>query len=459
MTSPLQLYDVLLFFIFLQQHLAKLTLCRHVKPMRFVLTLSLMTLLSPSASAAPWDIVPLAETQNPIGVTTRPVQMQRGGSSNTLQTIKGLDLNITATGLGQISAMALGEDDTLFTADARTGRLWALTDRGQDGKIDMRRPLPYTFKTPTGLALIGSTLYVADQNAVWIIEAGNAPRELASLKQANSTGEPHILLANPNGTSLTLGLTTQTQGHRILELDAQTGQASLIGEGQTPLHALAQRAGSEIWAASGAQLSALGAAGLNFQTGQAISSIALPGQYETPQDWPSLLQDHIFTAQAGPGAMRLIAIPTEFGQASGAPRVLVEGFLTRSGHSAWGQPGAIIMDKRGLFLADKENGTIWRLSPTPQAKPKITIVDTASLPTSLRAEPSLDSKDAIKIESTIKGTQIDASSTIIKPSNIEYGSKIIKDYDEKKALEDAGKTDEEPKKERRRSRKRKQADN
>jgi hypothetical protein len=154
--------------------------------------------------------------------------------------------------------------------------------------------------------------------------------------------------------------------------------------------------------------------------------------------------------------MRLIAIPTEFGQVSGAPRVLADGFLTRSGHSAWGEPGAMLMDKRGLFFADKENGTVWRLSPTPPPQPKITIVDTASLPALISTEPNLANKGALNIESSIKGTQIDATSTIIKPSSIEYGSKLIKDYDEKKALEDAEKTDDQPKKKRRLSRKRKQ---
>ena len=114
------------------------------------------------------------------------------------------------------------------------------------------------------------------------------------------------------------------------------------------------------------------------------------------------------------------------------------------------------MDKRGLFFADKENGTVWRLSPKPPPQPKITIVDTASLPALVSTEPNLANKGALKIESSIKGTQIDASSTIIKPSSIEYGSKLIKDYDEKKALEDAEKTDDQPKKKRRLSRKRKQ---
>ena len=447
------------FYYFLLHRLAKLTLSPHVSTMRFVLNFGLIALLGTSASAAPWDIVPLAEMQNQTQSPQRPVQIQRGGSSNTLTTIKGLELNIAATGLGEISAMALGKDGSLFTADAKTGRLWALTDRGQDGTIDMRRPLPLTFKAPTGLSVMGSTLYVADQNAVWAVEAGKTPRELASLKQANSTGKPHLLISNSENTSLTLGLTTKTLKHRIIDLNTQTGQASLISEGQGQLRALARRAGADIWTASGTKLNALGLKGLDFQFGQSINAIALPGQYETPQDWPVNLQDHIIASQSGPGAMRLIAIPTEFGQANGKPRVLVEGFLARSGRSAWGKPSAIVMDRRGLFFADKENGTLWRLSPAPKPKPKITIVDTASLPVLPSKEPDLAPKGALKIESSIKGTQIDASSTIIKPSSIEYGSKLIKDYDEKKALEEAEKTSQEPKKKRRMSRKRKQPNN
>lgn len=445
--------------IFLQQHLAKLTLNRHVDPMRFVLSLGLIALLGTSASAAPWDKIALADAQARQKTAIRPVQMQRGGSSKTLQTIKGLDVNIAASGLGQISAMTLREDGTLFTADIRTGRIWSLTDRGQDGKIDIRRPLPHSFNAPTGLAIIGSTLYVADRDAIWKIESGKAPIELASLRHANSTGQGHILLANPNDTSLTLGITTQSQTHRILSIDVQTGQAVLIGEGEDQLHSLARKDGSEIWSASGTRLSALAASGLNFKAGQSIASMILPGQYDTPPKWPAQLNDHIIAAQTGPGAMRIIAIPTEFGQINETPRILAEGFLTQSGRSAWGKPGAMLMDRRGLFFADAENGNLWRLSPTPAPQPKITIVDTASLPIAPSKEPNLASTGALKIESSIKGTQIDASSTIIKPSSIEYGSKLIKDYDEQKALEEAEKTEEIKKKKRRLSRKRKQPEN
>ena len=428
--------------------------------MRFVLSLGLIALLSTSAAAAPWDIVPLSATQNQSSSLSskgaRAVQIQRGGTSGTLETIEGLDLALAARGLGQISAITLAEDGTLFTADTKSGRLWALTDRAQDGTIDLRRPLQFTFQNPTGLAVIGTTLYVADQRAIWSLETGQSPKEIASLARANSSGDPHILLTHPDGQSLILGLTTQAGTHRILKINTQSGQATLIGEGQAALLALAQREGSQIWTASETTLNSSKSAGLEFVAGQSITSLALPGQYEAPLNWPAKLQDHIIAAQTGPSAMRLVAIPTEFGKPNGNARVLVEGFLTRSGRNAWGEPGALIMDQRGLFFADKQNGRLWRLSATPPAEPKITIIDTASLPKTPSKAPSLNPKGALKIESSIKGTQIDASSTIVKPSSIDYGSKIIKDYDEKKAQEDAEKAATKPKKKRRLSTKRAQ---
>lgn len=427
--------------------------------MRFVLTLTFLATLSSNSFAAPWDVVPLKDARTSISQTAeRPVQMQRGGSANTLHTINGLELNIAATGLGNISAMALGKDGTLYAADRKSGRIWSLPDRRQNGKIDLRRPLPFTFNAPSGLAIIEGIIYVADRNAVWTIEPGQAPRQLASLARANSTGEAHILLVNPDNKKLTLGLTTAKQKFQLLSLNKDTGEARLIaGDIDGKLHSLAQRKGSEIWVSSGATLGPLGSSPLNFRRGQSIASIVLPGQYETPQNWPVKLKDHIIATQLGPDAMQLIAIPSEFGQASGTPRILVKGFLTTTGRVAWGQPGPIIMDKRGLFFADAHNGTLWRLSPKPAPQAKIMIVDTANLPPNPNAEPKLTAQDkALTISSSIKGTQIDAKSTIIQPSSIIYGSKLIKDYDEKKALEDAEKAESKPKKKRRMSRKRKQ---
>lgn len=429
--------------------------------MRFVLTISLFALLSYDSYAAPWDIVPLKDAHQAASHSPlRPVHMQRGGSSNELQTLKGLALNIAATGLGDISAMALGAHGTLYTADRKSGRIWVLPDRRQDGAIDLRRPLPFTFDAPSGLTVIGETIYIADRNAVWAIKSGQEPQQLASLQRANSAGAPHILLAGNGGETLILGFTTKTQGIRLLELDKETGEAKLVGESHYgKLHSAALSKGSDIWASAGETLGLVGAPPLEFKSGQSISAIALPGQYETPQNWPPQLKDHIIAAQAGPSAMQLIAIPSEFGHPSGEPRVLVDGFLTQTSRSAWGQPGQIVMDKRGLFFADSYNGTIWRLSAPPPPEAKITIIDTANLPPRPSEAAKLTPQDkAITISSSIQGTQIDTKSTITQPSSIIHGSQLIKDYDAKKAQEEAEKDTAKPQKKRRMSRKRKQPD-
>lgn len=430
--------------------------------MRFVLMTGLMTLFSANSFAAPWDVAPTAHNASAAQGPVKAVQRQRGGTSSSLQTLPELDISVSMTGLGDISAITLGEDGTLYTADKKTGRIWALSDRRQDGKIDLRRPLPYAFNQPTGLAAIGSTLYAVDQNAVWAIAPGQDPQELASLRAANSSGHSHILRAGHDGTYLVLGLTTQDQNFRILKIDTASGEAVLIGDGTDgPLQSLALNGDANIWAGFGNKLSALGADPTVFSAGQTISGIVLPGRQVTPVDWPPRLRDHIIVSQAGPNAMRLLAIPTEFGQISAAPRELLGGFLNRSQRSAWGAPGAMVMDKRGLFVADYYNGTLLRLSPKPKAQPKITIVDTDSLDLPTSKEPVLaPANKGFGISSTIQGTQIDTKSTITQPSSIIYGSKLIKDYDAKKALEEAEKAENAPKsKKRRMSRSRQQKDN
>jgi len=167
----------------------------------------------------------------------------------------------------------------------------------------------------------------------------------------------------------------------------------------------------------------------------------LPGQYLAPDEWPITLKDHIIAAQSGPKAMQRIAIPTEFGQPSGPPRVLVDGFLSSTGRSAWGTPGAMVMDKRGLFFADRYNGTVWRLSAKPSVKdtpqPEVekvaqeaakevdkSALDPAKLPPSQRP---------LLIGSGIKGSQIGDASLLGPASQLETGSTIIDAYEKAEA--------------------------
>ncbi|WP_026942387.1 NHL repeat-containing protein [Hellea balneolensis] len=434
----------------MQASVASLTLSGHVELMRFVLITAIMALLTTDSFAAPWDIVPTAEEESERITPAMPVQLQRGTGIGSLQTLPELDITLSATGLGEISALALSEDGTIYSADKKTGRIWALSDRGLDGKIDLRRPLPHTFLQPTGLAAIGDTLYVADQHAVWSIMPGQPPKKIASLRESDSSGQPYVLRAMHNSPSLILGLTTHTQTSRVLKIDIPTGRASLITESSKgPLNSVAVNGSTNIWAGHGETLGALGSDPTRFASGQSVADILLPGRHKFPVNWPAQLREHIIASQVGPNAMHLIAIPTEFGQISGQPRVLLDGFMNRSQRSAWGKPGAMVMDQRGLFLANSHNGTLLRLSPKPEPEPKITIVDTETLSLPPLEEPVLSPKnESLGLRSTIQGTQINAASTILKPSSIEYGSKLIKDYDEKKALEKAEKAKIETKKKR-----------
>lgn len=415
--------------------------------MRFVLSLGLFCLLSTSSWAAPWETVSLSEANKKAPQTVR---LQKGGTGQSLRTIDSLDITRAATSLGRISAIARDEAGTLYTVDAQTGRIWALSDRGLDGTIDARRPLTTRFSNPTGLAAYGKTLYVADDRAVWAIAPQSTPRQLASLANINSAGGPHLLSIDKASGTLYLALETQGGTVKLLSLDRETGQASLVAEraNSAPLHSLAVR-GETVWLSAAGRIGPITAQGAPILPRTPLIALALPGQYETPRNWPPALSNMIIAAQNGPAAMQLLAIPTEFGGITGDPHILIDGFMSGSGRSAWGQPGPMVMDGRGLFFADSFNGTLYKLAAKAAPQPKITIVDTDSLPPAPQAPAELAAK-RFGIESTIQGTQIDAKSTITAPSSIIHGSQLIKDYDAKKAAEEAEKTENAPKSEKRR---------
>lgn len=397
--------------------------------MRFGLALCLTLAIGVTANAAPWDIVPTSKAGTSQSVSPK-LSMQRGGSSNALQTVDGLSLAQFAKSLGKISAMAVSETGTVYTADYKTGRIWVLSDRGQDGSLDMRRPLPQTFNNPTGLAVIGETLYVADKQAVWALEPNAEPRILAPLSNSQSQGI-FSLIAEDN--SLILGI-TKAESSLIVRIDTATGRAEKIAElpSPSPIHALSKRKGAPLWVATGNTLQSIDSpqTALHFSE-QRITSLALPGQFTAPANWPAAMKDAIIASQIGPKAMRLIAVPTEFGQPAGEARVLVDGYLSGSGRSAWGQPGAIVMDARGVFFADSYNGTVWRLSAMPKKEePKPAQTQLKEIEKIVETKPK---KSPLLIGSGIKGSQIGEASNLGPASQLKTGSTIIDAYEKAEA--------------------------
>ncbi len=405
--------------------------------MRFGLTITIVLTLALqiSAAAKPWDIVRVDNETLATSPAATSVQISKGGAVNNLAAIDALTLTPYVKGLGTISALAAAGEGRLYAADRNSGRIWELVDREQDGKLDQRSAMAAQFNAPTGLAVIGETLYVADKDAVWSLAPSSPPQRLAALSHVPHDGEP-ILIAD--GQDLLLALNSDSKA-RVIAIDTSSGFASDVLELAAPIHSLATREGTEAWAGldGGINKISLNAKSINLGPSSAIVSLLLPGQYDVPVQWPSLLKDHIIAGQTGAGAMRLIAIPTQFGQPSGPARVLVDGFLSSTGRNAWGAPGAMVSDSRGLFFADPHNGTIWRLAPRPPKPIKITIVDTKDVIAPQAPAPLAAQDSGLLIGSGITGSQIGAASQISSATQLTVGSTLVQAYEKAQAEKEA----------------------
>jgi len=396
-------------------------------------------------------------TASPILTGQRPpLTLQRNvrGPTHVLKTRQDLTLNEVATGLGDISALALGEAGDIFTLDRQKGRLYRLGDRGQDGEIDMRLPLAIQFDAPTGLSICRNSIFVADLNAIWQISLNGQKTLFVSLDNAKASPiAPKPLLCDIQNNRLILGLNPLTGHSKIIAIDLSTQTASNLGEMDAKLSSLALSPSGDIWLGSRDSLHILGRQkSYPIEQGQDITGFILPGA-DTPEKWPAYLQDHIILAQSarrippfhsGPhpsrenqsGGMNLISIPTTFGTLDTRFYIFVDGFLSARGHAAWGHPGPMIMDKRGLFFADRWQGSLWRVSPRPAKKanaksrlPEPPIDDNLKKPNPNQetlADEGVFSRTKIR-GSQITGSQIKGSQ-IGKASNLPYGSQQIKDF-------------------------------
>jgi len=333
---------------------------------------------------------------NYIDLTIPPktprARLQKGQRINTLKTLDGLEIKRFARRLGEISSIARGAEGQLYVTDPHSGRVFIVPDRDQNGRPEQIRPLPYRFNAPSAAIELGGYLYIADREALWKMPkariSAEKPIKLASLQNTQSTG-PYFLAAQgssaPQDTAqLTLGYTAQTGKVRLLSIDTQTGRATLQDETDgTQLRLAApsrprdivSRASNESaadlssstkpWAAYQTQDGLRIGAGLNnpavFSPAAAIAGLALPHSDNLPDNWPKALHDHIFISQVNP--VSVSALPTSLGTVLPRGREVFSGF--QNSRTAWGHPGVLHIDKRGLFVADPFNGDLWLIRPKP----------------------------------------------------------------------------------------------
>lgn len=393
--------------------------------MRFVFSIcALVTLFLAILMCAPVCLAQDINLEEPTARNFKP-RFQKGKQVNRLKTADGLSFETVQNGLGTISTLASNGAGLLYSADPDTGRIWVLSDRNDDGRIDIKRALAHRFDRPTGLAATNEILYVADRAAIWVIQGENPPKKLAGLKNAKSTEAFHPLVLSPSADRLFLGLTTKDNITNIFSIDQISGEAALLDSrpATSQIRNLSALSETMPWVltehGAGSSLSQMTEMGNDYR----LLGMALPQSQET---WPPDYLRDVVIAQQSSTEFSVIALPASLGRVEKMGRTLFSGFLSDTGRTAWGSPGALLFDKHGLLIADNFNGDIYRLKTTEIKTP----VPVEMYPETVNQDVSSPRLESIPsmVVSTITGSQIDKVSGIDSASTLDTGSTIIRDY-------------------------------
>lgn len=382
---------------------------------------------------------------------SRPKLHIRSRSSlETVKVLPGLSARLFASQLGDISAMTLDEDGTLYVSDQKRGRIYKLSDRALDGHLDSTRIIWRDLEEPSGLAVQGQTLYIADARAVWASPLGSQRKtQVASLRNANALASPRPLLVSGTGEALFLGLSSGDGTGRLISIEVETRKASLAASGEGGISALARASGDQIWIGSANRAVPVAGGkfdysrGIQVAEGNSVTGLVLPGQYIDQNEALIPYQDHILAAQGGAlqwntpaqEGLNVLTIPTRFGRAVQGTEVLASGFAASSGRSAWGQPGAMVMDERGLFIADRWSGSIWLVTGAPLIPEPVIAIPEALLDEEVKQVPTEKDPHAANPQGSLilkgsmieKGTLLEQGSTIPEDEDSEDGESKFKD--------------------------------
>ncbi len=383
-------------------------------------------------------------------VLFEPLTQRQASPSEMLRVPNGFQSKVFAYGLGSIGDITLAENGSVYVTDPRANRVYEIADRGLDGRRDFQRPLITDLDHPTGVAIAGDSLFVADRRAVWTIDTKTGARRLlASL--TNAPSEPHrpLLWHEPTGR-VWIALTRSATESQVIAIDAVSGQAALIAVIPGAVSDITMAGGGTVWASAGQNLFALAQGNAAQPVGRAESNVQISGFVlvgSAPASGLEAWRDQVIISQSGgarlpkpgSGAMNLIAVPTDFGRMTGRAKIFADGFLDQSRRSAWGDPGPIALDRRGLFVADRNNGTIWRVyakpaEPAPKADVEIIAQD---------AEEIVETVD-VQNEEISSAPPLVHGSRIERGSSLEVGSTILKAWEEEKARKAAEEAETEP---------------
>jgi glucose/arabinose dehydrogenase len=305
-------------------------------------------------------------------------------------------------------------------------RLTLLRDSNGDGVYETRTVFAENLNAPYGLAVIGNTLYVADQDALLRFDyrngqtrASGPPLVLTPLPSAVNHHWTKALTASPDGRFLYVGIgsnsnitergmTVETDRAMVWQVDAQTGAHRQYATGLRNPTALAIQPGTgQLWAV----VNERDEIGPNLVPDY-LTSVREDGFYGWPYSyWGQHVDDRVrpqnpakvataivpdyglgshvaalgvafstaamgarfadgaFVGEHGswnrtpPSGYRVIFVPFANGRPSGPPIDFVTNFMGKDGKTR-GRPVGVTVDPRGaLIVADDLSNTIWRVTP------------------------------------------------------------------------------------------------
>lgn len=393
--------------------------------------------------AAPGAAFTLPETATNTHTPRPPLQKQARSARSELKVHSLFAISEIATGLGSISAIAEDDKGNILVLDKKRGRLIRLIDRGRDGKIDSQIPFAAAFNNPTGLTRIGADIYIADLSGIWKLSPDGTVDFFLSLANANISGDlPRPLHYDPAANQLLFGLNrapSKTQKpSALIKVDMLTKKASIVEDFNAPITQITHSLSGDIWISAGDSLRKLGQTKVYpLETGTVIGGFVLP-QNPMPNSWPPITKDHIIVSQSTPtssggetgsagtsGGVNIVSLPTTFGTPQNKIIVMADGFLSKRGHAAWGQPGALLYTQNGLYVADSWQGGLWLIKPAQAATlPAVRPVEKPDLPDRTAAKKEDEAASTERPQDPSSKFQSRISASQITGSQIPHGSTL-----------------------------------
>lgn len=342
-------------------------------------------MIAASLLAAP-ILAPCAEAQDS--------RVRAMGAEGRVVATDGVQPSVFARRLGRISAMALADDGTLYVADEETGRIFRIADRGRDGRADSRQSLPHRFDMPSGLAIDGRTLFVADRSGLWVVEPTGTPRLLAPFAKSGATDAPHPIMLRPDGMIL-LGLSKPDGTAMLLSVNIDTGRATQIDAGAGEIAGFAHIPGldAEAGPESEALFPRIRSPWLVLRTAEGMRvaparADGIAGAIPVSTDALSVLMN----PEKGPA---MVGTPDGlFGVESSVTGVAQSDQFVMRGARA----DSIISDGERTLIGDRESGNVWVLLPARETAPA---ADPA---------PKSEQLDTPPDDLLLRGSSIDAAS-------------------------------------------------